>query len=213
MDIGIGLSNVFSHFSSHAPDGASLIGVEREASKGFGEKRLADFLTGRHCARMALMDLGIDGGEIPVGEGRQPIWPMGVSGSISHANGLTGAILARREHHPSLGLDIERRRSVDGTLWKHLFTDADSALLETLGEDTEEWATLFFSLKETFYKLQYPISGRFLDFIDVSLVRMGDGYRVVWKEDIELPDILDNHRLGYLFTDGHVVTYGILKTS
>lgn len=211
MDIDLGLNNVVRLFVSHPPDDASLIGVELEASKGFGEKRLADFRAGRHCARAALELLGIDGMEIPVGEGRQPMWPEGVSGSISHSNGLTGAILAKKVHHSSLGLDIERRRSVEGTLWKHLFTDKDTSLLRTLGGDSEEWATLFFSLKESFYKLQYPLTGKFLDFAEVSLTPMEDGFRAVWNEDVTLPDVLRRHRLGYRFTDGHVVTYGWLE--
>ncbi len=186
---------------------------EWEFAKGFGEKRLAEFRLGRQCAREALKSLGFEDVEIPIGEGRQPVWPDGICGSISHTSGLTGAILSSKEHHVSLGLDIERRRSVDGTLWNHLFTEDDRAILHAYGSDLEEWATLFFSLKESFYKLQYPITGRFLDFPEVSLTPQGDGYIALWENRLDLPKILKSHRMGYLFTEDHVVTYALLESA
>ncbi|WP_376717537.1 4'-phosphopantetheinyl transferase superfamily protein [Mucilaginibacter terrae] len=35
--------------------------------------------------------------------------------------------------------------------------------------DTALWATLLFSLKEAFYKLQYPITRQFVDFKDITI--------------------------------------------
>ena len=154
--------------------------------------------------------MGLEETEIPVGEGRQPMWPEGVSGSISHAKGMTGAVLAKKEHHPSLGLDIEKRRSVDASLWNHLFKPEEQSALLRHGRDFDEWATLYFSLKETFYKLQYPLTGRFLDFLEVALVASDDGYRAEWDAGIVLPPVLKRHRMGYILTDEHVVTYGFL---
>ena len=204
------IANTKSCFCGPEVEHTPLIGAEVEASRGFAERRLAEFAAGRHCARKALQGMGLAETEIPVGEGRQPMWPEGVSGSISHTEGMTGAVLAMKEHHPSLGLDIERRRSVDASLWKHLFKPEERSALLRYGSESDEWATLYFSLKETFYKLQYPLTGRFLDFLDVALVATDDGYRAEWDEGIVLPSILKRHRMGYLLTDEHVLTYGFL---
>ena len=212
MDFDLGLPHIAGRFSSKKPEGAFLFEAEREHAIGFAEKRLTEFLTGRHCAREALKSLGVAACDIPVGEGRQPVWPEGVCGSISHATGLAGAIVSGKDRHLSLGLDIERRRSVDATLWDHLFTDKDKSLLQSATTDPDEQATLFFSLKESFYKLQYPLTGRFLDFLEVSLVPNEEGYRAVWQDGIELPDKLHRHRLGHRFTEGHVVTYAVLES-
>lgn len=211
MEFDPALRNVASFFTSEEASDARLFEVERRQTEGFGERRMADFTTGRHCARMAMRQFGLFDRAIPIGEGRQPVWPEGICGSISHSKGLSGAIVSSREHHLSLGLDVERRLSVDEKLWDHLFTGTDIALLRSLGPDAREWATLLFSLKESFYKLQYPLSGRFLDFPEVSLMRFEDGFRAVWEEDLSLPETLKRHRLGHRFTEGHVVTFAILE--
>jgi 4'-phosphopantetheinyl transferase EntD len=211
MEFPFQLDNIESFFSSSEENDHMLTERELEQSKAFGEKRLSEFRRGRRCAREALRKFGLTDIEIPIGEGRQPVWPEGFCGSISHTSGLAGAILSRKEHHLSIGLDIERRRSVDETLWDHLFTERDKTLLKALGPDPEEWATLFFSLKESFYKLQYPLTGRFLDFPEVCLAPHGDGYIALWEEGIDLPDLLRRHRMGYRFTEDHVVTYALLE--
>ena len=72
----------------------------------FSPKRLADFSTGRYCAMKALEQIGIQNVIIPIGKDREPIWPEGIVGSISHCESLTGAIVSRKADHISLGLDI-----------------------------------------------------------------------------------------------------------
>src|SRR5690348_12722868 len=58
--------------------------------------RQDEFRTGRYCARKALHRLGIPAISIPAGSNREPIWPYGYIGSITHCNGFCAAAVARK---------------------------------------------------------------------------------------------------------------------
>jgi 4'-phosphopantetheinyl transferase EntD len=131
---------------------------------------LADFSTGRYCALKALEQLGIQDAIIPIGEDRAPIWPEGIVGSISHCDSLTGAIVAKRSDHISLGLDIEEIGRVTPDLWDLVFTEQEKNYLSCLSdEDKRVQSTAIFSIKEAFYKFQYPLTKTFLGFLDVEV--------------------------------------------
>ena len=114
----------------------------------FSPKRLSDFSTGRYCAMKALEQIGIQNVIIPIGKDREPIWPEGIVGSISHCESLTGAIVSRKADHISLGLDIEEIGRVTADLWPYVFTDKEIEYLNTLPIDQQELiCTSIFSLK------------------------------------------------------------------
>jgi 4'-phosphopantetheinyl transferase EntD len=141
----------------------------------FSPKRMADFSTGRYCALKALEQLGIKDVNIPIGEDRAPIWPLGIVGSISHCDSLIGAIVAKSSDHISLGLDIEEIGRVTADLWDLVFTENEKNFLSGLSnEDQRVKSTAIFSIKEAFYKFQHPLTKTFLDFLDV---------------EVELPDL------------------------
>lgn len=134
-------------------------------------KRQNDFSTGRHCAREALAQFGVTGAEILMGEVNEPLWPDGFVGSISHSKKLTGAMVARAGDIAALGLDIETIGGVNRDMWDMLFVDVEQTLLNTLDDDGQVlFTTLIFSFKEAFYKLQYPLTGQYVDFKEVELL-------------------------------------------
>lgn len=138
--------------------------------KQFSPNRHADFSAGRYCAKKALEQIGIENVVIPIGKAREPIWPEGIVGSISHCESLTGAIVSRKENHISLGLDIEEIGRVTVDLWPYVFTNREIEYINTLPLDQQELiSTSIFSLKEAFYKFQFPITNLFLDFLDVEV--------------------------------------------
>jgi 4'-phosphopantetheinyl transferase EntD len=126
------------------------------------ESRRVEFARGRECARRALARLGGPEAPIGVGEQRQPVWPPGFVGSITHCRGLVAAVAARRDRIAALGLDAEPLGSL-----------AEEVREETLLPD--EWPgglpagfdTVLFSAKESVHKAVFPISGVLLDFRDV----------------------------------------------
>ena len=59
-------------------------------------RRVREFAAGRQCARLALRELGGPDEAIPVGLSRQPKWPPGIVGSITHTVGYCLAVVAVR---------------------------------------------------------------------------------------------------------------------
>ena len=162
----------------------------------FSPKRLADFSTGRYCAMKALEQIGIQNVIIPIGKDREPIWPEGIVGSISHCDTLTGAIVSRKADHISLGLDIEEIGRVTADLWPYVFTDKEIEYLNTLPIDQQELiCTSIFSLKEAFYKFQFPITNLFLDFLDVEVQIPELNRMVVLSGLIPSSSLIHNNKL------------------
>ena len=143
----------------------SLYPEEVLAIEGAVEGRRAEFSRGRACAREALAELGLPPQPIPVGSHRQPVWPRGVVGSITHCEGLVVAVAAMASELTAVGLDVELADplpSATHPLILHaseMFTDTDRPLLETV----------VFSAKESIHKTLFPQSGIWLDFLDVEL--------------------------------------------
>ncbi|MNZ46336.1 4'-phosphopantetheinyl transferase Npt [compost metagenome] len=120
-------------------------------------KRQAEYLAGRVCARSALQRL--DGREyVPAThEDRSPIWPTGISGSITHGKGWAAAVVARDSDCLGIGLDQETLLSHERAerLAGEILTDAE---LQRMNKgQTALTVTLTFSLKESLFKALYPI--------------------------------------------------------
>ena len=77
-----------------AGEAGALTPVELGFTATFAPVRLAEFRHGRACARLALGRIGAGAHDIPVGASREPIWPTGVVGSISHAGTAAAAVVA-----------------------------------------------------------------------------------------------------------------------
>src|SRR5262245_35993885 len=65
--------------------------------------RREEFLTARTCARQALMQLGFPMLPIRRGKKREPIWPAGVVGSITHCQGYRAAAVAMQSDLIAIG--------------------------------------------------------------------------------------------------------------
>ena len=173
----------------------------------FSQKRLSDFSTGRYCASKALEKLGIQDAIIPIGEDRAPIWPEGIVGSISHCDSLTGAIVAKSSDHISLGLDIEEIGRVTPDLWDLVFTENEKNYLFGLSDENKHvQSTAIFSIKEAFYKFQYPITKTFLDFLDVQVALPYFDKVVVLSNQISIDSMIRNNKIKYFFDNDCVIS-------
>ncbi|WP_416426435.1 4'-phosphopantetheinyl transferase superfamily protein [Pseudomonas sp. App30] len=123
-------------------------------------KRQAEFLAGRLCARSALQQLA-DIDHVPaIGEDRAPIWPAGISGSITHGTGWAGAVVARSGVWQGLGLDMETLLGDDraARLAGEILTPGELARMDPA--QLSLTVTLTFSIKESLFKALYPIVGQ-----------------------------------------------------
>ena len=72
------------------------------------EKRRREFAVGRMLARAALAAIGDPPSAIPTGNHREPVWPAGIVGSITHCAGYCAAAVARDAMVVALGIDAEQ---------------------------------------------------------------------------------------------------------
>ena len=80
-------------------------------------KRRAEYASVRACARQALARLGLPESPLPRGERGAPVWPEGVTGSMTHCTGYRAAAVAWTSSLDSLGVDAEEHGPLpDGCL-------------------------------------------------------------------------------------------------
>jgi 4'-phosphopantetheinyl transferase EntD len=153
------------------PGDASLLAPEEAAVVANAvPKRVGEFAAGRLCARRALSELHVVGIAISAAPDRQPIWPAGVVGSITHTEGLYAAVVAERKLLRGIGIDTEPACSVDSALWPRILIRAELDWLASLERhERAAAATLIFSAKEAAYKCQYPSTGEHLSFSDLNV--------------------------------------------
>ena len=132
------------------------------------DKRKKEFRTGRYTARRALKALGIPACAIPAGPNREPLWPAGVVGSISHCDTLCIAVVASSERYQSLGVDVEPNRPLPDDVRSMVFSyEEQHPGSEGIPEHLD---TLTFSAKESVFKCAFPLTGYYFDFNEVSLI-------------------------------------------
>lgn len=143
-----------------------------EDLRGAVPKRRSEFLAGRACAALALRQAG-QAESVPR-NGRAPVWPTGVAGSITHSRDR--AIATVSTHYAAVGLDCEALVAPDRALQlaAAIFSEAEDRLRpEALPFAT--FFTLIFSAKEALYKALSPRLTRIPDFREVTLTMMEPG--------------------------------------
>lgn len=133
--------------------------------------RRREFLAGRRCAHAALRAIGRDEG-LAVGRGvmREPLWPAGVAGSISHAGGLAGAVAARTADAWGLGLDIELLEPPLDAALERIVMGPGGLPRTARAHPLEPYRSkIAFSVKECVHKCLFPRTRWALDFHDVAV--------------------------------------------
>jgi 4'-phosphopantetheinyl transferase EntD len=133
-------------------------------------KRRFEFGTARLCARQALAALGVPPAALVPHKDRQPAWPEGVVGSISHTDGYCAVVVAPSPPMRSIGLDVEKLQTVEARLEQMILTPKEMAFVNAHAPSRrDDLIILHFSAKEAYYKCQYPVTETFLGFHDVEL--------------------------------------------
>ncbi|MFA8441782.1 4'-phosphopantetheinyl transferase [Yoonia sp.] len=140
-------------------------------------KRRTEFAAGRKAARIAMAELDLPPIAIPQGADRAPIWPKGISGSISHCAQCCIAVVAQTAHYPTIGIDVEAADPLDNDLIPVVCTPAEQVWLRD-APDFGLAAKMIFSAKEAVYKAQYPLTGKIIGFDAVSLIIDEDRFSV-----------------------------------
>jgi 4'-phosphopantetheinyl transferase EntD len=199
-------------FSTQFSPSGILTPNESSLTSNWSIKRIGEFSTGRYCAKKTLECLGFKHHDILIGENREPLWPDGVTGSISHCDNLVGAITASTAKVKAIGLDIEIIGRVEQELWELVFTSTERDFLTQL---TPELAavnsTIIFSAKECFYKLQYPLTKIYIDFKDVEIFIEDESLQISFVKGFEeISRLFQNVVMKYITYNTEVITYGYL---
>lgn len=150
--------------------------------------RVRSYVAGRHCATRGLNAL-LDRLERPrvpmpleIGALGAPLWPDGVTGSITHSASVAMAVVATRDEVQGIGIDCERIMSaaVAEEVASHVIPEADgsSRFDEAVAHFSRPaFLSIVFSAKESIYKCLSPLTGRFFGFEAVALesVEVGEG--------------------------------------
>lgn len=163
-----------------------IIGAELDAIARATPARAREFAWGRWCARQALAPFGQANIAIPAGAHREPIWPDGIVGSITHCTDMAAAAVSSATHFQGLGIDVEPLRTLHTDDQAVVLTDSERATI-TMNTYATEPATAepvtaltpdsstskalaLFSAKESVFKAAYPICGIYFDFLDAEIL-------------------------------------------
>jgi 4'-phosphopantetheinyl transferase EntD len=180
------------------------------------EKRQRDFRLGRAAARAAILGTGYPCTEAPPilrGESREPLWPVGLVGSIAHCDSYGVAAVAWQQDVPAVGVDIQliEERYTDALIAR--FADPDE--FEWIKSDPRlktERAVRLFSAKESVFKALYPLRRVWFAF-DVAHLSPTES-EDVFMVSVRLPALSTQSielQVGSVFYAGHIITGAVLS--
>jgi 4'-phosphopantetheinyl transferase EntD len=201
-------SDVITEHGDPSEPAPELLPEEALIIAGAAEKRRNEFARGRACARAALSQLGIEGFALLSGSEREPLWPRGVVGSVTHTEGLCAVAVAAANRYPALGIDVERALPLMPKLVERVCRPEEMQQLSTLnGLPSLVAARLIFSAKEAAYKCQFAITRKYLGFQDLGVELIpGGGLTVSWLlQSPEWPSLY-RFRGGWRLRDEYLLT-------
>ncbi len=174
------------------------------------EKRRHEFSCGRACARAAMATLGVSDCPVLRGPNREPLWPPGIVGAITHCEGYVAAAVASTREILTVGIDAEKHHALPPGLEEVVCTSTERAWYQSNGIDEYHWPTVFFSAKEALYKAWFPLVQCWLGFQDAELsIRPTDGTFTVRLRVSPVPapfrhsDALEGR---FVVTERHILT-------
>ena len=135
--------------------------------------RKEHFRSGRICAGEVISKLGARGQPVlrdP--QTREPLWPEGISGSITHSGNWAAAAAGKSSDVSGIGIDLEDlERQVDSRISRHVCIPEEQKWLQECGEDfLEQNLKIIFSAKESIFKAFFPYTRTYLHFHDARIL-------------------------------------------
>ncbi|RLT97419.1 4'-phosphopantetheinyl transferase [Ketobacter sp.] len=185
------------------------------------DKRKREFRAGRNCAHHLFNSLGVPCDALLKGKQREPAWPAGWVGSISHTQGLCVVALAPTAHYRSIGLDVEQASPLGEEIRDLICSPAEQDMLTRLrlqlGQELASHALdkLIFSAKESIHKTYFPLNYHTLDFLDakVEIEPSNSAFTATIIKPEPAPTVPIRTLQGnYCFDRGYVATFISLKS-
>lgn len=136
--------------------------------------RQAEFFFGRYAARRAIRAVGGPVADVLIGAAREPLWPAGLIGSITHTPDFAAASVLHSADCNGLGIDIERAAGEEElvALCSLVVSNEEMALVDSLVSrfSRSHLLTLVCSAKESLFKAVFAVVRRFFDFHSARVV-------------------------------------------
>lgn len=152
----------------HDPPELEPMPEERALIARSVDTRRSEFVTARHCARVALEKLGVPPAPILKGDKGEPQWPDGVVGSLTHTRGYRGAVVGRSAVVRSVGIDAEPHDVLPDGVLNAISLPAERHEIGALPTGLH-WDRILFCAKEATYKAWFPLTSRWLGFEDAHI--------------------------------------------
>jgi 4'-phosphopantetheinyl transferase EntD len=134
-------------------------------------KRKLEFSSGRYCAKKLLEQYNHTNISILPGQNREPVWPDGIIGSISHCKDLCGAVINKRTEIHSIGFDIENIKQTRNDIGRIVCTPEEKQWIKQQNQYPYNiLVLLIFSLKESVYKCIYQYKQIKIGFKDCIVI-------------------------------------------
>ena len=170
-------------------------------------KRRHEFIVGRRCARKALETIGVAPCALVPDKNRVPRWPKGVVGSISHSISLCCAVVSHSDEIACIGVDLETTTRISPGVIELVVHPLEKEFVD--GDQVR--GSLIFSIKEAFFKAQFPVWKVWPNFDDLAFqtANLAGQLNVVQVAD-HLPDelrfALKRMHFHYALFDDYVLT-------
>lgn len=143
---------------------------ERDALGEVVHGRRWDWVSGRRCARLAMAELGVEPQPVLSGPKREPLWPAGLVGAITHTHGYAAAVVGHSHLVRSVGIDAEPDAPLPDGVIRRVASAAERAHLdEVAAAGVEHPDRVLFCVKEAIYKAWFPLAQRWLGFEDAAV--------------------------------------------
>jgi 4'-phosphopantetheinyl transferase EntD len=179
------------------------------------ENRRNEFAAGRTCARKALAFFGMHDRAILIGQERQPLWPEGLVGSITHCEGYCAAAAASVADLESIGIDAEPNRPLPPGVLETIAIENERRWLHDAQRSFVCWDRLLFSIKESVFKTWYPITNCWLDFnmAEVTIDPATGTFKASISHNLaRISGSLGTIEGRYLVRDSHLFTFACVPS-
>jgi len=143
--------------------------AEEQAIQEAGEARKSEFRAGRNSAHVALRNLGANRFVVRKGLQREPLWPTGYTGSISHTIGHCSVVVTRQCDFSGIGHDVELRTPLEPAVLNRICSRRERQQVIDFSDFPVPICKLFFSAKESIYKSYFLLCHHKLGFEDVEI--------------------------------------------
>jgi len=155
----------------------ALPAEEQALVNGAVDRRKADFGDSRWCAHQALKNFMDAHPPILRGPRGMPLFPQGISGSLTHTPTVSVRHCWRHPSWASVGIDVEVARPLPEGVFNTITSLGEQRRIHKVmrSEDLQLLDTVLFSAKEATYKTWFPLTHRFLDFDQADIDLRPDG--------------------------------------